>query len=436
MSVLTRRELGQAALGILAGSAASAGRADTASPADALGWRKHFPILCREPGEGAGIYLDSAATTHRPAAVISAIAEFYERDNSNPAAAQHGTARRAAEKYETARSVVARFINARSSDEVVWTRGTTESVNLVASAWAERELRAGDEILLTAAEHASNLLPWRLAAQRVGAVVRVADVDAEGRIVVDDLERKISARTRLIAFSHVSNVAGYINPAEEICSLARKRGVLTFVDAAQSVPHATIDVAGMGCDFLAFSSHKMLGPMGTGVLWARGELLQGMAPYQAGSNMAHDVDFASADFEQQARKFSAGTPNASGAIGLAAAIGFLNSLGRHRIEAHERTLVEHGLERLSSIPGLRLLGPHAAERRLPVFSFSFEGTDPMKVMRFLDERGIAVRAGDLAALPLLKHFGVTRAVRASCYLYNQVSELDVLADALADARLS
>jgi cysteine desulfurase/selenocysteine lyase len=245
-----------------------------------------------------------------------------------------------------------------------------------------------------------------------------------------DVADKLTARTRMLAFSHVSNVAGFINPAAEICELARRRGALTFVDAAQSAPHVPIDVQAMGCDFLAFSSHKMLGPMGVGALWGKRELLERMSPYQAGSNMAHDVDVDAATLEHGARKFGAGTPNASGAIGFASAIDFLNSSGRDSIASHEHGLVRHGLARLAEIRGLKILGPTEPRDRLPVFSFVLEGRSPMDIMKFLDARGIAVRAGDLAALPLLKHFGVTRAVRASCYLYTDTAELDALVEAL------
>jgi cysteine desulfurase/selenocysteine lyase len=428
MSNLSRRELGRGALGAWFATAAGSSIPPIAARVPAS-WRREFPIL--HAGTLAStIYLDSAATTQRPARVIRALTDFYERDNANPAAALHRGARRAHERFEAARATVAKFINARATDEIVWTRGTTEGVNLVASAWAERELRAGDEILLTTSEHASNLLPWTLAARRAGASVQFADVDEAGRISLQDVAAKLTARTRLLAFSHVSNVVGFINPAAELCELARRRGVLTFVDAAQSAPHVPIDVQAIGCDFLAFSSHKMLGPMGVGALWGRRELLEEMPPYQAGSNMAHDVDLDAAEWEHGARKFGAGTPNVSGAIGFASAIDFLNSLGRDSVESHERELVRHGLARLGEVRGLKLLGPKDPQNRLPVFSFALEGRDPMDAMKFLDARGIAVRAGDLAALPLLKHFGVARAVRASCYLYTETAELDAMVQAL------
>lgn len=434
MKSITRRDLGRAALGACVASVANGtSPRQPGHPKSVFDCRHHFPIFGDEAGS-QDIYLDSAATTHRPQAVIDAIASFYARDNANPAAVLHRSARRAHERLERARQVVARFINARSPDEIVWTRGTTEAVNLVAAAWAERELRAGDEIVLTVSEHSSNLLPWRLAARRVGASVRFAGVDEAGRISLQSLSGTFSRRTRLVAFSHVSNVVGFVNPAAEICAAARRQGALVFVDAAQSAPHLALDVQSMGCDFLAFSGHKMLGPMGTGVLWARRELLERMAPYQSGSNMAHDVGLEHEALEHAARKFGAGTPNASGAIALAAAVEYLGSLGRDETAAHELELVEHALERLGRVPGLRLLGPREVANRVPVFSFVIEGRAALDVMRYLDEKLIAVRAGDLAALPLLQTLGVRSATRASCHVYTQLSDLDHLADALEQLR--
>jgi cysteine desulfurase/selenocysteine lyase len=260
--------------------------------------------------------------------------------------------------------------------------------------------------------------------------VRFVDVDDDGRISLEDLERKLSDRTRLVAFSHVSNVVGYVNPAREICARARKAGARVLIDAAQSAPHVAIDVQAIGCDFLTFSSHKMLGPMGAGVLWARSELLEEMAPYQAGSNMAHDVDVDGETLEHGARKFGAGTPNVSGPLGLAAAVRFMESLGRERIERHEAALTAHALQRLGDVPGLKLIGPTTPEQRIPVFSFTLATHTPKEVLQQLDARGIAIRAGDLAALPLLQRFGVTSAARASCYLYTSTQEIDELADAL------
>lgn len=431
---VTRRELGQVALA--AWLTVSAGRdaapAAAAAPAGAgvARWRADFPALEQTVSGHPLAYLDSAATTQRPAAVLEALLEYYRHDNANPGVKLHALARRAYEHYEGARRALAAFINAADPDEVVWVRGTTEGINLVASAWGRPRLRPGDELLLTAAEHASNLLPWRLLAEQTGAAVRYVDVDDEGRIRLDDLERKLSEHTRLVAFSHVSNVVGYINPAAQICALARSAGARVLIDAAQSAPHVPLDVRALGCDFLVFSGHKMLGPMGVGVLWGRRGLLEEMSPYQAGSNMAHAIDFSSQEFEHAAHKFGAGTPNVAGAVGLAAAAAYLRDQDRSAIEQHEAQLTRHALKQLAGVPRLRLLGPRSSEQRIPVFSFVLPGHPPAEVLRHLDARGIAVRAGDLAARPLLRRLGVDAAVRASCYLYTQTGELDRLAAAL------
>jgi cysteine desulfurase/selenocysteine lyase len=433
-SEITRRALGQIALAAWLGAST---RQETwsASPGapeldDIARWRADFPALDQTVNGQPLAYLDSAATTQRPAPMLAALLEYYRHDNANPGGALHALARRAYEHYEGARRTLSAFVNAADPDEVVWVRGTTEGINLVASAWARPRLRPGDELLLTVAEHASNLLPWRLVAEQTGAIIRYVEVDDEGRVRLDDLDQKLSERTRLVSFSHVSNVAGYINPAAQICARARSAGTRVLIDAAQSAPHVPLDVQSLGCDFLVFSGHKMLGPMGVGVLWGRRELLEEMPPYQAGSNMAHAVDLASQEFEHAARKFGAGTPNVSGAVGLAAAVEYLCSHNRRAIERHEAQLTQYALGQLTDISGLRLLGPHSAAQRVPVFSFELAGHAPAEILRYLDSRGIAIRAGDLSALPLLKRFGVSAAARASCYLYTQTEELDRLAAAL------
>jgi cysteine desulfurase/selenocysteine lyase len=428
---MTRRDLGRLMTGALAMAATTASA--NGSPGIkgvAERWRRDFPALRHSTGGVRRVYLDSAATAQRPAAVINRLREFYERDNANPGKNQHSTARRAFELYQQARQTLARFIHAPSADEITWVRGTTEGVNLAASAWARSVLRPGDEILLTIAEHASNLLPWRLAAEQTGARVRFIDVDDEGRISLEDLDRKLSTQTRLVAFSHVSNVAGYVNPAAEICARARHAGARTFVDAAQSAPHIPLDVQAIGCDFLAFSSHKIAGPMGAGVLWASTELLDTMAPYQSGSNMAHAVDLDGQQFEKGAYKFGAGTPSAADAIGMAAAVDYLESLGRDAVRSHEEHITAYALERLEDVPKLRVLGPRGSKDRIPVFAFEVAGIAPEDLMRDLDARGVAIRAGDLSALPLLKHFGVNEAARASCYLYTTEADIDALVAAL------
>jgi cysteine desulfurase/selenocysteine lyase len=430
---MTRRDWarGTAAALVAVGSVAQPSLPATApTQPPARRGRKDFPTLAQRVSGNKLVYLDSAATTQRPEAVLNALMEFYRQDNANPSPGLHTLARRAHERFEAARATVAKFVNATSADEIVWVRGTTEGNNLVASSWARNNLQRGDEILLSIAEHASNLLPWRLVAEQAGAVVRYFDVDDAGRLELEDLDRKLSYRTRIVAFSHVSNVVGYVNPAAEICARARRMGARVLIDAAQSAPHLPIDVQALGCDFLTFSSHKMLGPMGVGVLWARRELLEAMPPYQAGSNMAHDVDVASFDVEHAARKFGAGTPNVAGAVGLAAAIDYLHALGRDEIARRELEITDYALARLREVRGLRLLGPEESEHRIPVFSFVLDGHSPLQIMQALDARGIAIRAGDLAALPLLKRLGVTAAARASCYLYSEKEDIDELVLAL------
>jgi cysteine desulfurase/selenocysteine lyase len=397
-------------------------------------WRDRFPALDQRVAGHPLVYLDSAATTQRPAEVIEAIADFYRRDNANPAPGLHSLARRAHQRYEGVRATVAEFIDAGNPEEIVFTRGTTEAINLVAAAWGSANLRPGDSILLGIAEHASNLVPWQLAARRTGASLRFFDVGDDGRVSLPAFDAALAARPRMVAFAHVSNVLGLINPAREMCARARAAGATVLVDAAQSVPHFPVSVRELGCDFLAFSGHKMLGPMGVGVLWGRRELLDAMPPYQGGSNMAHGVETDPAGLEAHladgALRFGAGTPNVSGPVGLAAAIGFLRRIGQPAIWDHEQALTRHALTRLGSVPGLRLLGAGDPRERISVFSFTLEGVPAVEIARTADRRGIALRAGDLASLPLLRRLGTDTAARASAYLYNTTEDLDRLGEAL------
>ena len=425
---MMRREfLGQVAVAAIAGSARTPGPTGQTSPET---WRTAFPALAQEINGKPLAYLDTAATALRPRPVIDAISAFYARDNANPGARLHTLARRANAALEGARAVVASFIGADDPLEVVFTRGTTEGLNLVAGAWGRANLEAGDEILIGLAEHSSNMLPWRYVARATGARVVCFGVDAEGHPRLDDIAAKLTGRTRIVAFSHVSNVLGMINPAREICARVRGPGRIVVVDGAQSVPHFPVNVRELGCDFLAFSSHKMLGPMGVGVLWGRRDLLEAMAPYQAGSNMAHDVDLESEHLSAGALRFGAGTPNVSGPVGLAAAISFIRGLGQDAITAHERKISRRMIERLDGIRGVRLLGSRDPEGRVSVFSFTVAGRTPADILEAMDAEGIAIRAGDLASLPLLRHFGVSSAARASCYLYTSLDEVDRFADVL------
>lgn len=390
-----------------------------------------FPALRQEIGGRQVVYLDSAATTLRPQKVIDALAEFYATDNANPAPV-HTLARRAASRLTAARQTVARFINAPSPSEVIFTRGSTEGINLIASTWGAANLRQGDEVVLTVAEHNSNLMPWTRAAKQAGATVRVVDVDDQGRLRMDQLKQMISTKTRLLAFSHVSNVLGLVNPAKEICALARQAGARVVIDGAQSVPHVRVDVQDLGCDFYVFSGHKMLGPMASGVVWGRLDLLEAMPAYHVGSNMAHEVDFERASLEHGALKFQAGTPDVAGPVGLTAAMDFLTALGADGMWRHDQDLVRHGLARLREVKGLRILGPSSAPDRVPVFTFAIDGKSPVAIAKALDAKGIAIRAGDMAALPLLKRFGVSEAARASAYVYSTTRDLDHLVEALLE----
>jgi len=414
---------------ILGGQTAGAEQpSETLADAKLRDLRNQFPLLQENVDGRPLVYLDSAATTQRPREVLDSLTNFYLRDNANPSKSLHALARRSATLYDTARATVARFLNARGPEEIVWTRGTTEAINLVAASWGGVNLRPGDEVLVTVSDHYSSLVPWQLAAGHAGATLRVWDVNDDGHLRLDQLDRLLSKRTKIVTFPHVSNVLGAINPAKEICARAHRAGAVVLVDAAQSVPHFPVDVREIGCDFLALSGHKMCGPMAIGVLWARRELLDAMPPFQAGSNMVHEVEMESAPthFAEGGLKFEAGTPNVSGAVGLAAAFLFLESLGRKELWAREQELTEYALSSLGKVKGVRILGPKKANERISVFSFVVENREPLEVARALDAMGIAVRAGDLASLPLLKRLGVTTAVRASCYIYTTTEDIDRL----------
>ena len=392
-----------------------------------------FPALNQTVNGKRLIYFDTAATAQRPREVIDALTEFYSRDNANPAPNLHSLAKRSFEAYEKARATVATFLNARDPLEIVWTRGTTEAINLVAASWGEANIGNNDEIVLTIAEHASNMLPWQLLAKRKGARVRYVDVLDDGNLDRASLKLQLTPRTKLVCFPHVSNVLGIINPADEICRMAHQAGAKVLIDAAQSVPHFAVDVQQLDCDFLAFSSHKIMGPMGIGVLWARRLILDEMPAYQAGSNMAHGINRDEWHYSEAAHKFGAGTPNVSGAVGLAAAINFVRSVGYRQMWDDEQQLTTHLRDVLSRQKGLRMLGGLQTQNRICLFCFTVDSVPAEELARRLDQAGIAVRAGDMASLPLLQRFGVKQAVRASLYLYNTNDEIDTFARELTAA---
>ena len=389
--------------------------------------RSDFPVLHQRVGSHPLVYLDNAATSHKPRAVIDAVARFYERDNSNVHRGLHALSMRATDGYEAARARVARFINAASPAEIVFTRGTTESVNLIAQSWATANLRRGDVILLTEMEHHSNMVPWQVAAERAGATVRYVPVvgdNAEHGLDLDALDRLLTPEVKLFAFTHISNTLGVVNPVAELCRRARAVGAVTVIDAAQSIGHEPIDVQALGCDFLAFSGHKMAGPTGIGVLYGRRALLDAMPPWQTGGGMISVVEFSGSRWKPAPERFEAGTPNVADAIGLHAAMDYLDGLGRPEISRHDHALAEAAYAALAELPGIRLLGP--AGKRAGLVSFALQDAHAHDVVTFADQDGVALRGGHHCNQPLMRKLGLPSSVRASFYVYNTREEIDVL----------
>lgn len=391
---------------------------------DVKGILHDFPILSRKINGHRLVYLDNAATTQKPLQVIEAVNNFYLKHNANVHRSVHTLGEEATELYEGAREKVASFINARS-EEIVFTRGTTESINLVRFAWAEKYIQKEDIILLTMMEHHSNIVPWQLVARKKGAKLRYVGVDKEGRLNFDELESNI-ADSKILAITHCSNVLGTVNDVKKACSLARKNGVLTVVDAAQSTPHIRVDVREIGCDFLAFSGHKMLAPNGIGVLYGRKEILQEMDPFHGGGDMIKEVFLDYATWNDIPYKFEAGTVNTGGAIGLAEAIRYIEKIGIENIEKHERIITQYCLETLSKIEGLQIYGPQEVKGRVGVISFNIKGVHPHDVATILDRNGIAIRSGHHCAQPLMNHYNVPAMCRASFYLYNTIEDVERL----------
>jgi cysteine desulfurase / selenocysteine lyase len=404
------------------------------APYDIQSIREQFPLLATEANGHPLAYLDNAATTQKPQAVLDAITRFYLEENANVHRGLYDLSRRATERYEESRRIAARFINAPDASEVIWVRGTTEAINLVAMTYGWQNVREGDEIVLSVLEHHSNLVPWQLLAQRTRARLRFIDIDDQGRLRYDQLDEVITNRTKIVAVGHASNALGTIHDIPQIVERAHAVGAKVVIDGAQGAPHLAIDVQALGVDFYSISGHKMLGPMGIGVLWGRRELLDEMPPYHGGGEMIDRVDFDQSTYAPVPHKFEAGTPNAGGAVGLAAAMEFIEKVGHDALAQHEGMLIRYGLERLGTVAGLRMFGPDDPDARLAVFSFELAGIHPHDIATVLDAEGIAVRAGHHCAQILMRRLGVPATTRASCYLYNTTEEIDRLVDGLAVVR--
>ncbi|ANB53498.1 cysteine desulfurase [Aeromonas veronii] len=390
--------------------------------------RSQFPALTQEVNGHPLVYLDNAATTQKPQAVLDTIVHYYGADNANVHRAAHALSGRATRAFEAARETVTRFINAPRSHEVIWTRGTTEAINLVAQSWGMSELKAGDEIILSTLEHHANIVPWQLVAQRTGAVIRVIPLDERGDLDLDAYHAMLGPRTRLVSVAHVSNALGTVNPVKEMVAAAKAVGALTLLDGAQAVAHLEVDVQAIGCDFYAFSGHKLYGPTGIGVLWGRTELLERMPPWQAGGEMIDRVSFSGTTFNTLPFKFEAGTPHIAGAIGLAAAIDFVMEQDRQWLANHEQALTDYLVAGLQQVPGLRLIGE--PNQRAGAVSFLLEDIHPQDAATLLDMQGIALRAGHHCAMPLMESLGIGGTMRASLACYNNRDDVDALLAAL------
>ena len=391
-----------------------------------------FPILAR-PVHGRRLaYLDNGATTQKPNAVIEAEARFYRESNANIHRGVHWLSQHATELYDDARATVQRFIGAARADEIVFTRGTTEAINLVANTWGRKQLTAGDEILITTLEHHSNIVPWQMLCEQTGAVLKVAPVNEIGEVELTGFDALLSPRTRLVAITHISNALGSINPVAEMVAHAHAVGAVVLVDGAQAVAHQAVDVQALGCDFYAFSGHKLYGPTGIGVLYGRAELLAAMPPWQGGGDMIRTVSFERSTYAEAPQRFEAGTPNIAGAVALAAAIDYVQALGMKRIVAHEHALLEHATAALRAIPGLRMVG--TAANKAGILSFMIEHIHPHDLGTILDSEGVAIRAGHHCAMPLMTRFGIPGTARASLAIYNDETDIAALVTAIEKAQ--
>lgn len=391
-----------------------------------------FPILARQVRGQRLVYLDNGATTQKPRQVIEAESRFYSESNANIHRGVHWLSQHATDLYEAGRKTVKRFLNASRDEEIIFTRGTTESINLVAQSWGRANLTAGDEVLVTAMEHHSNIVPWRLLCKQTGAVLKVIPMNERGELLMDDYEQLLGPRTRLVCVAHVSNALGTINPIGDIVRLAHSAGALVLVDGAQAVAHQPVDVQALGCDFYAFSAHKLYGPTGIGVLYGRHELLQAMPPWQGGGDMILTVSFEGSTYADVPQRFEAGTPNIAGVVGMAAAIDYVQSIGLDRIAAHENQLLDLATEQLSDLPGVRFIG--TAKRKAGIISFVIDGIHPHDLGTILDMEGVAIRAGHHCAMPIMTQFGISGTARASLALYNTADDISALTRAVQKAQ--
>lgn len=399
---------------------------------DSEALRADFPALQQLVHGRPLVYLDNAASSQTPRPVIDAIVEYYERDRSNVHRGIHELSQRATDKYESARLSVQRFLNAAEPEEVIWTCGATESINLVASSWGGSQVGPGDDVIISAMEHHSNIVPWQILCQEKGANLRVIPMNVAGELLMSEFENLLSPRTKIVAVTQVSNALGTVNPVQEIAARAHSVGAVCLVDGAQAAPHMPVDVQALGCDFFALSGHKMCGPTGIGALYARRALLEEMPPYQSGGDMISSVSFEKTVYNDLPHRFEAGTPVIAGAIGMGAAVDYLSQIGMDQIAAYETELLAYGTDKLNSIQGLRPIG--TATEKAGVLSFEVEGIHPADLGTILDRQGVALRVGHHCAEPVMQFYGVTATTRASLAFYNTRADFDALANAIETAK--
>src|SRR6185312_5957325 len=397
---------------------------EIASGLDVERIRADFPILRQQAHGHPLVYLDNAATSQKPKAVIDAIVRYYERDNANIHRGVHYLSQQATEEFEAARKAVQRFLHAARPSEIIFLRGATEAINLVAQAYGRVHVGVGDEVLITAMEHHSNIVPWQMLCDEKGAKLQVAPINDNGELILEEFERLLGPRTKIVAIGHVSNALGTINPIAKIIKMAHAKSIPVLVDGAQAVPHIPVNVQELDCDFYVFSSHKLYGPTGVGILYGKQALLEAMPPYQGGGDMISSVTFEKTTYNKVPHKFEAGTPDMSGAVGLRAAIEYLNNLGLENIAAHEHELLDYATQKVSAIPGVRIVG--TAKEKAGVLSFVIEGVHPHDIGTILDQEGIAIRTGHHCAQPVMERFGIDATARASFAVYNTKEEVDAL----------